>query len=206
MWCRYDNTGSFSSSVCPPGYYKLFNLGSLTHTLTIVQTFCDVIRVDMMSWWHCIMLPGFPSKFSPKLQDEIWGRKTSTCPPRRDFSSSHSLQVNKPMEGLARKIMVLQGELHDNSNDDRVKIFITIPECSKVITRVTSQSLKRRGMSRHDLVPAQTSNVCITCHAAIACMCQTICDATSSNVLGRLVQCERKGGTRGGGLVYTPKG
>ena len=42
------------------------------------------------------------------------------------------------MEGLARKIMVLQGELHDNSNDDRVKIFITIPECSQVITRVTS--------------------------------------------------------------------
>jgi len=39
-------------------------------------------------------------------------------------------------------------------------------------------------MFRHDLVSAQTSNVCITHHAAIACMCQTICDATSSNVLG----------------------
>ena len=47
-------------------------------------------------------------------------------------------------------------------------------------------------MSRHDLVSAQTSIVCITCHAAIACMCQTICDTTSSNVLGRLVQCEQK--------------
>ena len=41
------------------------------------------------------------------------------------------------------------------------------------------------------------SNVCITCHTAIACMCQTICDATSSNILGRLVQCEQKGWDRG---------
>ena len=52
-------------------------------------------------------------------------------------------------------------------------------------------------MSRHDLVSAQTSSVCITCHAAIACMCQTICDATSSNILGRLVQCEQKWWNRG---------
>ena len=50
-------------------------------------------------------------------------------------------------------------------------------------------------MSWHDLVSAQTSNVCITRHAAlnaiasIHCMCQTICDVTSSNFLGRLVQC-----------------
>jgi len=28
-------------------------------------------------------------------------------------------------------------------------------------------------------------------------MCQTICDATFSNVLGRLVQCEQKGWDRG---------
>jgi len=52
-------------------------------------------------------------------------------------------------------------------------------------------------MSRHDLVSAQISNVCITCHAAIACMCQTICDATSSNVPERLAQCEQKGWDRG---------
>jgi len=41
-------------------------------------------------------------------------------------------------------------------------------------------------MSRHDLVSIQTSNVYITGLAAlnaIACMCQTICDVTSSNVL-----------------------
>ena len=60
-------------------------------------------------------------------------------------------------------------------------------------------------MSWHDLVSAQTSNVCITRHAAlnaIACMRQTICDVTSSKVLGRLVQCD---GTGGGGLVYTLK-
>ena len=47
-------------------------------------------------------------------------------------------------------------------------------------------------MSRHDLVSAQTSNVCITRHAAIACMGQIICNVTSSIVLGRLVQCEQK--------------
>ena len=47
-------------------------------------------------------------------------------------------------------------------------------------------------MSWHDLVSAETSNVCITCHAARACMCQIICNVTSSIVLGRLVQCEQK--------------
>ena len=47
-------------------------------------------------------------------------------------------------------------------------------------------------MSRHDLVSAQTSNVCITRHAAIACMGQIICNVTSSIVLGRLVQCKQK--------------
>jgi len=47
-------------------------------------------------------------------------------------------------------------------------------------------------MSQHDLVSAQTSNVCITHHAAIACMCQIICNVTSSIVLRRLVQCEQK--------------
>jgi len=43
-----------------------------------------------------------------------------------------------------------------------------------------------------------TANACITCDAtlnAIACMCQAICDVTSSNVLGRLVQCEQKAHT-----------
>jgi len=34
-------------------------------------------------------------------------------------------------------------------------------------------------------------------HAALACMCQTVCDLTSSNVLGRLVQCEQKGWDNG---------
>ena len=42
-------------------------------------------------------------------------------------------------------------------------------------------------MSWHDVVSAQTSNVCIIRHAAlnaivyIHCMCQTICDVTSRN-------------------------
>ena len=64
-------------------------------------------------------------------------------------------------------------------------------------------------MSQHDLVSAQTSNVCITSHAAlntIACMCQTICNVTSSNVIGDWFSVSRKGGTGEGGLVYTPKG
>jgi len=47
-------------------------------------------------------------------------------------------------------------------------------------------------MCWHDLVSAQTSNVCITRHAAIAGMCQTICDATP----WRLLQCEQKGWDR----------
>jgi len=68
-------------------------------------------------------------------------------------------------------------------------------------------------MSRHDSVSAQPSNVCITCHAAlnaIACMCETISDVTSSNVLGRLVQCEQKhsavgrGDSRGFGWTSLP--
>ena len=32
-------------------------------------------------------------------------------------------------------------------------------------------------------------------------MCQILCDVTSSNVLGRLVKYEQKGGTGGGGLI-----
>jgi len=43
-------------------------------------------------------------------------------------------------------------------------------------------------MSRHNLVSAQTYNVCITCRAAIATIC----------VLGRLVQYYQKGWDRGG--------
>jgi len=45
-------------------------------------------------------------------------------------------------------------------------------------------------MSQHDLVSAQTSNVCITHHAAlnaiayIVCVKQVFCDVTSSNFLG----------------------
>ena len=65
--------------------------------------------------------------------------------------------------------------------------------------------LTRQSYSRHNLVSAQshaeamtaplTTALYITRHATlnpIACMCQTMCDVTSSNVLGRLVQCEHK--------------
>jgi len=64
-------------------------------------------------------------------------------------------------------------------------------------------------MFRHDLVSAQTSNVSTTSHAAlnaIACMCRKICGVTSSNVLGRLVQCKQKGWGRERVGWYTPKG
>jgi len=56
-------------------------------------------------------------------------------------------------------------------------------------------------MSRHDLVSAQTTDVYITCHDAIAHMCQTICNVTFSNVVGRWIQCELEGcmGLREGG-------
>jgi len=57
------------------------------------------------------------------------------------------------------------------------------------------------------IVSAQTSNVCITHHVAlnaVACMCQTIYDVTSINVLRRLVQCEQKGKDRGSWVgIYT---
>jgi len=75
-------------------------------------------------------------------------------------------------------------------------------------TTPPQQEKKRRDMSHSDLVSAQTSNVCETHHAAlnaiysIHCMCQTICDVTSSKIVFSM---SRKGGTGGGGLVYTPK-
>jgi len=63
-------------------------------------------------------------------------------------------------------------------------------------------------MSRHDLVSAQTSNVCSCSYKcySIHCMCQTICDVTSSNFLGRLVQCEQKRWDRGRWVgIYTQR-
>ena len=64
-------------------------------------------------------------------------------------------------------------------------------------------------MSQHDLVSAQISNVWITHHPALNVthsICQTICGITSTNFLGNWFSVSRKGGTGGGGLVYTPKG
>jgi len=63
--------------------------------------------------------------------------------------------------------------------------------------------LKRHDMSGHDLVSDQTSNICIN---RIYCVCQTICVVTSSNFLGRLVQCEQKGGQGEVGWYIHPKG
>ena len=61
-------------------------------------------------------------------------------------------------------------------------------------------------MSRHDLVSAQTSNVCIPHRAAIhVCVKQFVMPLPAMS-LGDWFSVSRKGGTGGGGLVYTPKG
>ena len=98
---------------------------------------------------------------------------------------------------------------------DRVQ---RMAHCGVTVATIRNKIVIKRGMSRHNLVSAQnhaenmvapiTANICITCHATLACMCQTICYVTSSNVLGRLVQCEQKGWDRGRwvGIYIYPKG
>jgi len=68
-------------------------------------------------------------------------------------------------------------------------------------------------MSRHDLVSAQISNVCITCHAALKLMLYIVCVKQFVMLLPAISlgywfsgSRDSKGRTRGGGLVYTPKG
>ena len=66
-------------------------------------------------------------------------------------------------------------------------------------------------LSRHDLVSAQTSNVCITHHAALNAIAYIVCVkqfVISLPVisLGDWFSVSRKGGTEGDGLVHTPKG
>ena len=66
-------------------------------------------------------------------------------------------------------------------------------------------------MSRHDLLSAPISTVCITRHAAlnaiafIVCVKQFVMSLPAIS-LGDWFSVSRKGGTGGGGLVYTPKG
>ena len=66
-------------------------------------------------------------------------------------------------------------------------------------------------MSQHDLVSAQISNVCITRHAAlnsiayIVCIKQFVMSLPAISLVDWF-SVSRKGGTGGGGLVYTPKG
>jgi len=53
-------------------------------------------------------------------------------------------------------------------------------------------------MSRHNLLSAQNSNACLHNPSCSYSMhVSTICNVASSNVLGRLVQCEQKGWDRG---------
>ena len=53
---------------------------------------------------------------------------------------------------------------------------------------------ERRDMSRHDLVSAQNSNVCITHHAALNAIAYILCvKQFVMSLPARLVQCEPKG-------------
>ena len=66
-------------------------------------------------------------------------------------------------------------------------------------------------MSRHDLVSAQISIVCITRHAALNAIAYIVCVKQFVMLLpaislGDWFSVSRKGGTGGGGLVYKPKG
>ena len=66
-------------------------------------------------------------------------------------------------------------------------------------------------MSWHDLVSAQYSNVCITCHAALNAIAYIVyvkqfVSSPPAISLGDWFSVSTKGGTEGGGLVYTPKG
>jgi len=68
-------------------------------------------------------------------------------------------------------------------------------------------------MSRHDLVSAPISNVCITRHAALNAIAYIVCVkqfvmSLPAISLGYWFSGSRdsKGRTGGGGLVYTPKG
>ena len=77
-------------------------------------------------------------------------------------------------------------------------------KCNKIV-------FKRRDMSRHDLVSAQISNVCIIRHAALNAIAYIVCVkqfvmSLPAISLGDWFSVSRKGGTGGGGLVYTPKG
>ena len=65
-------------------------------------------------------------------------------------------------------------------------------------------------MSQHDLVSAQTSNV-HNSHAALNAIAYIVCVkqflmSLPAISLGDWFSVSRKGGTGGGGLVYTPKG
>jgi len=66
-------------------------------------------------------------------------------------------------------------------------------------------------MSWHDLVSDQTSNVCITRHVALNAIVYILCVKQLVMLLpaislGDWFSVSKKGGTGGGGLVYTPKG
>jgi len=60
-------------------------------------------------------------------------------------------------------------------------------------------------MSQHDLVSAQTSNVCTICHAALNAIAYIVCvKQFVMSLPARLVQCEPKGWDRGRWVdIYT---
>ena len=70
---------------------------------------------------------------------------------------------------------------------------------------------KRRNMSRHDLVSAQNLQCLHNSHATLNALAYIVCVkqfvmSLPAISLGDWCSVSRKGGTEGGGLVYTPKG
>ena len=75
---------------------------------------------------------------------------------------------------------------------------------NKIVFKKTWHVSARLSISSnlHCLHNSSCSFKCYSIH----CMCQTICDVTSSNFLGRLVQCEQKGWDRGRWVgIYTQR-
>ena len=96
-------------------------------------------------------------------------------------------------------------------NTDRGKLLLpfAVIQDYKTLTRWSS---KRRDMSRHDLILAQTSNVCVIHLAALnaiatlyVCVKQFVMSLPVIS-LGDWISVSRKGGTGRWVGIYTPRG
>ena len=74
-----------------------------------------------------------------------------------------------------------------------------------IINKIVFKQASVRLSISSNLQCLHNSSCSFKCYS-IHCMCQTICDDTSSNFLGRLVQCEQKGWDRGRWVgIYTQR-